>query len=188
MSFRTLTIALYITTLCYVATGQSFCGKFDFNQSYLMGFSACYGKYPSVFVPKDYLSNPEIRPYRPTSRYFLGSIPNTYSCMESNNYFSMNANTRIEAAIYLKSDWNSFLRIIVMDVNQNRPIHTFQIEPKFGNWFLFQEEIRTIIPNAKVRLTLCPNSTTVKIDSIYRLKCMPISKDKVSLRSNIYTF
>lgn len=152
MSFQKPFTVVSVLLLYCLASGQNFCGKFDFNQTYLTGFNVCYGK--SMFMIKDYFTQPQIRPYRPTSRYFLGTNSDSYYCMASINRFSINANSHIEAAIYLKSNWNSFVEITLLDADRNMPVHVWQI-PVNGNWYLLQEEIRTPINNAIVSVGVC---------------------------------
>lgn len=146
--FGILVVCLF--QFCCIANAQNYCAKVDFNRAAFSEFRQCYGKSLPVFVTKDYQTHREIRPYRPASRYYLGTNIDSYSCIESSFKFSMNAMTRIEAAVYLKSVLNAFIEIVVYDADRNMPVYSWRNETANGNWFLIHGEIRSTIPNAQV--------------------------------------
>lgn len=134
-----------------ISNGEKFCTKIDFNRTTIPEFRECFGKPGKGFILKSYQDTPEIPPYRPTSRYFFAPASDTESCVESTFNLTMNAMTRIEAAIYVKSISNAFVEIIVFDADRNEQKFEWKTLISNGNWTLIKGVILSEIPNARVR-------------------------------------
>lgn len=149
MSSRRI-IGIFFMYLC-IANAQKYCAKIDFNRQIIPEFRECFGKPYPVLTAKEYRNNPEIRPYRSTSRYFLGTEFDLYSCLESTSNISMNGMTRIEAPIYSKLFSDAFIEITVYDANRNMRMDFWRIDTSNGiGWSKIPGVIRSIIPNARV--------------------------------------
>lgn len=150
MCDRKLYYFVFLSLVCDISQAQNFCAKIDFNRPTYSEFHECHGRYIPKFVIKPYWEQHEIHPYRSTSQYFLGTDFYPDSCIESVQNFSMNANTRIEAAIYLKSFSNAFIEIIVLDAENNSQVHNWRNGTANGNWFVIHGEVQKNIPHAQV--------------------------------------
>lgn len=139
-----------VACLIGLSSAQNSCAKIDFNQSTYPAFRECRGKFLPVFIVKEYAYFHDIKPYRPSSRYFLSTNIDGYSCIESTFKFNLNINSRIEAAVYLNSFANAFVEIVVYNMDQNNvPVYSWRNASSNG-WFLVHGDIRSSIPNAQV--------------------------------------
>lgn len=144
-------VGIFCALLIFEPIGaQMFCEKVEFNQSMYSKFRSCTNKLLPIMVVKDYASHREIPAYRPTSRFFLSTYTEGDSCVELTTRFSLNSNSRIESAIYLKSMLRSFVEITVYDMDKyGQPVYSWRNETA-NRWIIVQGEIRLSIPNAQV--------------------------------------
>lgn len=149
MSAQVIIFVAFFMVFCDIASAQISCAQIDFNRTSYSEFQECKGKYHPIFSIKDYASNGEIKPYRPTSRYFLSNNFNLYSCVESVMYFAINTNTTIEAAIFLKSVDGSFLEIVVYDADRKERIDALRSDGTAG-WLILKKQILYTINKARV--------------------------------------
>lgn len=154
MSGLTVIFGTILLAICETALAQTFCAKYDFNRTTNPEFRVCSGRNLEGFVNQDYASHPEIRPYRPTSRYFLtNSFVQAFLCIESSAIFSFKQNTTVDAAIFLKSIGNSFLQIDIYDADRNFLVHSFRSDGTVG-WTILHGIIRNNIPRGRVIIIL----------------------------------
>lgn len=152
MMLHGFSVYLFISVVTWcsgLAAAQNVCAKIDFNRTISQDFVECHGKYQPIFVIKDYATHRELKPYRPTSRYFLSNNFDMYSCGETRMHFSLNAESSIEASIFFKSIGNAFFEIIVYDSIKNVRVTSVRSDGTAG-WFILRDHIRSNIQNARV--------------------------------------
>lgn len=137
---------------------ELFCAKFEYHLiSRHDNLQNCAQPKIPNFVMSSYASAPTVRPYRNNSLYFLSSQPNTdYSCANFIRKFSMNAASRIVAAIFLKATQYAAVEILVYNLELNKRQQVFfwtnsSSTDKSAAWFLIHGRITETIPNAVVR-------------------------------------
>lgn len=150
MGCRFYIIILVVVQFCDLSVGQHYCTKFDFNRPRYPELSQCRRNLNPEFMSMEYSLHNDIKPYRPTSRYFLSNGFTEFSCDETNITLTINPNTVIEAAIFLKTVDKSFVEILIYDADQNRLVETLRRTGTLG-WTIFRGSIKSNILRARVR-------------------------------------
>lgn len=129
---------------------QSPCAKIDFNKPVVSGFQNCTKQYVPMFEVRNYVESPWLEPYRPSSQYFISNGVEGYSCGESVSRFQLDANSEIDAAIYLNFQFpGAFIEVLVIDTDSKQTINRWKNETA-GGWFLLSRKINTNVRNAQV--------------------------------------
>lgn len=151
VQIQTVLFVALLMVLCDLTTAQQkFCAKVDFNRTSFTEFGACHEKHFEILYIKDYASNKDLKPNRPTARYFLSNRYSAYSCVETNLKLSLNQNSTYETAVFLKSDGKSFLEIVVYDGDRHEPIDSFWTGGSNG-WQIIKRNLKKVTLNARVR-------------------------------------
>lgn len=152
MELREISIGILLFSSISFAAAL-FCEKIDFNRSYYTEIQACSKEYLPTFLLKPYSTTPDIKPYRPRSVYFLSTNFVGYSCAETTKKYSMNSNTRIDVAVFLRSTEYANIEIAIYNADLNRRIHSWvngTATGQPGNWFTLHGIVTETIPNALV--------------------------------------
>lgn len=155
MAIRHIFVILMVSSSLYIAASDSpLCSKIDFNRADYRDFRQCSGQNLPIFVVKTYATTPvtDVYKYRPNSLYYLSTSFYGYSCVESVNRFTMNRNTRIEAAVFLKTITYANIEIAIYN-EQHRRVYTWINETSQGRpstWFIMQGVVSETITNAMV--------------------------------------
>lgn len=149
ISCHLVALFVFLMVLCDRTSAQLHCAQIDFNRTSYPEFRECIGKYYPVFIIKDYALFRDLKPYRPTAHYFLSNNFDSFSCIETSMHFVINANTTIEAAIFLKSIGNSFVEIVIYDADRNERIDSLRSDGTNG-WLNLQAKMFHNINNAQV--------------------------------------
>lgn len=145
-----LSLIVLLLLLCAVTSAQNQCAEIDFNRTVFNEFRECNQRQLPALAIKDYTVN-IIPKYRPTSRYFLGTNFNEFSCIESSAKFSLNPDSYIKAPVYFKSASDAFIEVLVYDMDQNLPVYSWRKNNAKGEWSMAHIDIKSKIPNAQVR-------------------------------------
>lgn len=145
-----LSFVLALLILCSITSAHNHCEKIDFNRTVFNEFRECSQRQLPALTVKDYSTN-NLPKFRPTSRFFLGTILNDFSCMESSAKFSLNPDSYIEAPVYFKSDTKAYISITVYDMDRNMPVHSWRNSDNKGAWSMAHIDIKNEITNAQVR-------------------------------------
>lgn len=128
------------------------CQKIDFNRPEISEFKLCYQQFLPVLRIKKYIDVTDVAPFRSSSQFFLSTVGEGLSCMESASEFSLNENSIIQSAVYLEFvDAGATASIIVLDLNTNREAYTWTYN-KSGDWLVVEEKVDRVIPRAMVRI------------------------------------
>lgn len=129
---------------------QPYCAKIDFNQANVSGFRKCTDKYLPMLDIKKYIESPWLQPYRPSSEFYLSNTAEGYSCAESTSKFHLNANSEIEAAIFLNFQYRgAFIEVVVYDTDSKKIVNQWKNETS-TEWFMISKKIGVTVRNAQV--------------------------------------
>lgn len=151
------------TVFVRVALAQQIktCSKVDFNREIVNEFSECFEQFLPVLGVKRYSDHSEIRPYRVASQFFLSPSNEGLACVESKDYFQLDENSIIQAAIHVDyKDAGAYVSIIVIDLMQNQEAYVWKYEQK-AKWFMVEEKIAKKLPRALVRPFYCMHSISI---------------------------
>lgn len=132
-----------------------FCEKIDFNRIAYEKIQQCTLQNLPKLEIKNYAATTNVKPFRPTSSYYLSTVPIGYSCSQTTKTYTLNQRTRIEAAIFLKSFEYANVEISVYDVDLRQKMHSWMIGASDGkptSWFVFHGEVAQNISNAVVKV------------------------------------
>lgn len=153
MAIRQVFVVLVVSSSLYMAASDSpFCSKIDFNQANYRDFQQCSGQNFPIFVVKPYSPASDVPKYRPNSIYYLSTGYYGYSCVESVKRFSMNRNTRIEAAIFLKTTTYASIEVAIYN-DQHRRVYSWINETWAGrpsSWLILRGTVFETVSNAMV--------------------------------------
>lgn len=149
--------------IAYCITDDTkFCAKFEYHHiSRHDNLLECTQPKIPNFVMSSYTSAPSIKPYRNNSLYFLSNKPNSeYTCATFIRKFSMNATTRIMAAVFLKAPQYAAIEILVynMEISRRQQVFFWTNSSSLDQssaWFMIHGKITETIPNAVVRPIFC---------------------------------
>lgn len=147
--YHLITFVTFFMVFCDRSSAQIHCAQIDFNRTYISEFKECTGKYHPVFIIKEYAQHHDLKPYRPTSHYFLSNNFESFSCAETSMHFTIDANTTIEAAVFLKTIGNSFVEIVIYDADRNERIDSLRSDGTNG-WLNLQSKMFHNVRNAQV--------------------------------------
>lgn len=154
MELRKISIGILLISLIssISLTAALFCEKIDFNRSYYTEIQACSKEYLPTFLLKPYSTSPDIKPYRPRSVYYLSTNFVGYSCAETTKKYSMDTNTRIDVAVFLKSTEYANIEVAIYNADMNRRVHSWinGTAGQPGSWFTLHGIVTETIPNALV--------------------------------------
>lgn len=153
MAIRQMFVVSVILLFVYKTASESpLCSKIDFNRYEYRDFRQCSGQNIPIFVVKQYATTSDVYKYRPNSIYYLSTDFYNFSCIESVKRFSMDRNTRIEVAVYLKTTTYANIEIAIYN-DRHRRIYSWINETTAGrpsSWFVMQGVVYETIPNAMV--------------------------------------
>lgn len=150
MSVAFLWILLLFCSCELLRAQQSPCSKIDFNRPVVSGFQNCTKQYVPMFEVRKYEESPWLEPYRPSSQYFISNGVEGYSCGESISRFQLDANSEIDAAIYLNFQFpGAFIEVLVIDTDAKKTVNRWKNETA-GGWFLLSRKININVRNAQV--------------------------------------
>lgn len=130
---------------------KPYCSKIDFNRPTFTEFRECRGKFLPLFSVKSYSGSSAITPFRPTSKYYLSTNVEGYTCAESSSKYSLNESSRIDSAIFLSfENAGAFVEILVVDTDKNIPVYSWKNDSS-TNWYRINGRIKNKIPNAQVK-------------------------------------
>lgn len=144
-------LTIWTAWLSIAVAQQPTCSKIDFNRATLSEFTECYQLFLPLLDVKKYAERPEIRPYRPTSLYYLSPSAEGLACLESKTNFQLDENSIVQAAIYVDfKDAGASLSINVIDLVQNVEAYVWKYE-RPTKWIFIEEKITKKLPRALVR-------------------------------------
>lgn len=150
-SHKILFVTISLVIFHQLTLAQKYCAKVDFNRTNFNEFRECSLSYLPELKIKEYSKTSEVHPYRKTSRYYLSTdFINQYSCIMTSEKYALSPTTRIEAAVFLKSFANAFVKFFVYDTDNNMEIYSWRNSTSSPNWFIFNAEVKINIPHAVV--------------------------------------